>query len=72
MKIIPVLLILTFTACQPRIESRAHMDETSDRMSDSILKLIDSSLAEPGRILAGTGSPITSSASSFTPFVRPK
>ena len=67
-----ILLALAFTACQPQVESRVHMDETADRMSDSILKLIDSSLAEPGRILAGTGSPIASSASSFTPTSLPK
>ena len=72
MKITPLLLALAFTACMPQTESRAHMDETSDRMSDSILKLIDSSLAEPGRILAGTESPIASSASSFTPATLPK
>lgn len=72
MKLPIILPILIFTACQPQIESRVHMDETADRMSDSILKLIDSSLAEPGRILVGTGSPIASSASSFTPASLPK
>jgi hypothetical protein len=72
MKITFVLLILAFTACQPQTESREHMDLASDRMSDSILKLIDSSLALPGKVLAGTGSPIASSASSFTPASLPK
>ena len=67
-----LLLALPFLACQPRIESRERMDLVANRMSDSILKLIDSSLAEPGKILAGKESPIASSASSFTPVSLPK
>ena len=55
-----------FWACQPQTESRIHMDQTGQRMSDSILKLLDSSLAQPAKILAQTESPIASSASSFT------
>jgi hypothetical protein len=72
MRLCIILFVLTLTSCQPQTESREHMDLTSDRMSDSILKLIDSSLALPGKVLAGTGSPIASSASSFTPASLPK
>lgn len=63
---------IILAACQPATESRAHMEDTSNRMSDSILKLIDSSLAEPGKILAATESPIASVASTFTPATLPK
>ena len=69
----PLILIATaFMACQPQTESRTHMENTSQRMSDSILKLIDSSLAEPGKVLAFTQSPIASAASTFTPVNQPK
>jgi len=47
------------TSCAPQTETRAHMDDTGNRMSDSIIKYIDSCLAQPGRELAGTGSPIS-------------
>jgi hypothetical protein len=63
---------ISLVACQPATESRAHMENTSDRMSDSILKLIDSSLAEPAKVLAASESPIASAASSFTPVNQPK
>jgi len=72
MKPLFFLIAIAFTACQPQAESRAHMDNTSDRMSDSILKLIDSNLAEPGRILAITESPMASVASTFVPMNQPK
>ena len=67
-----LLLTLAFIACQPQTESREHMDLTSNRMSDSILKLLDTGFAQPGKILAGTGLPIASSSDSLTPNETPK
>ena len=67
MKFIPVLFLFALFACTPQTESRAHMDEVANRTSDSITKLIDSSLALPSLALIGTGSPIASPASTFTP-----
>ena len=67
MKIPLVVLMLAFIACQPQTESREHMDLTSNRMSDSILKLIDTSSAQPAKILAATESPTVSSTGSLTP-----
>ena len=72
MKIIPILLILAFTACKPQTESRERMDLVANRMSDSILKLLDSGFAQPGKILAGTESSITSSSGSFAPITTLK
>ena len=66
-KIIFIVPVAYLTACQPRNESREHMDITSNRMSDSILNLLDSSLTQPLKILGGRDSPIASVASSFTP-----
>ncbi len=62
-----VLIALYLAACKPQTESRLHMDETALRMSDSIKNLLDSGFALPSKVLSGTGSPIASSASSFTP-----
>ena len=59
-------------SCTPPTETRAHMDNIGDRMSDSIIKYIDSALTQPGREMAGTGSPIASAAGSFTPVALPK
>ncbi|HWY09938.1 MAG TPA: hypothetical protein VN026_01375 [Bacteroidia bacterium] len=67
MKFIPFLFLLILISCQPQVESRAHMDNTSNRTSDSLSKLIDSSLALPSLALIGTGSPIASATSTFTP-----
>lgn len=66
-----LFMIIAFAACQPQAETRQRMDATSYRMSDSILKLIDSGLAEPAQILAGANLPNASSASSFTPAGTP-
>ena len=66
-KLMAFLIPLYLTACKPQTESRIHMDETALRMSDSIKNLLDSCFALPSKALAGTGSPIASSASSFTP-----
>jgi hypothetical protein len=55
MKKIILLLAFPFVACESQTESRAHMDISGNRMSDSILKLLDSSLAEPSRELKGIG-----------------
>jgi hypothetical protein len=67
MKFIPLLALFTLTSCQPEVESRVHMDNIANRTSDSITKLIDSSLALPSLALIGTGSPIASPTSTFTP-----
>ncbi|MBP7808583.1 MAG: hypothetical protein KA163_04780 [Bacteroidia bacterium] len=67
MKYIPVLLAATLTACQPQTESRERMDLVANRMSDSILKLIDSSLAQPGKILVATESSTYSFTTSLAP-----
>ncbi len=67
-----LLLTLAFTGCQPQTESREHMDLASNRMSDSILKLLDTGFTEPGKILAGTGLPISSFSDSLTPKEAPK
>jgi hypothetical protein len=53
-----LFLAFPFIACQPRVESRAHMEDTSDRMSDSITRLIDSSLADPSHELSSLNSSI--------------
>jgi hypothetical protein len=68
----PLMLIVflmagCLQACKPQTESRAHMDEVSNRVSDSLVKLLDSCLALPSKALAGTGSPIASSTSTFAP-----
>ncbi len=50
-----ILLFIYLAACQPQTETRLHMDNTGDRMSDSILRIIDSSLADPSKELASKG-----------------
>lgn len=71
-KISITLSLLGLIACKPQSESREHMDFVSNRMSDSILNLLDSGIALPAKTLAGTGSPIASAASSFTPIAQSK
>jgi hypothetical protein len=65
-------LLACFFSCAPQTETRTHMDNTSDRVSDSIQRFVDSSLSAPGNELAGTGSPIASTAASFTSGEVPK
>ncbi len=67
MKITYILLASTLMACQPQTESRERMDLVANRMSDSILKLIDSSLAQPGKILVATESSTYSFTTSLAP-----
>ena len=67
MKFIPLLALIALFGCTPQTESRVHMDLIAKRTSDSLSKLIDSSLALPSLALISTGSPIASSASTFTP-----
>ncbi len=61
------IVALSFIACNPQTESRAHMNQSGQRMSDSIKILLDSCLSQPGKILAGTDYPIASSARGFIP-----
>lgn len=70
--ILTTVTIIGLASCSPQTETRAHMDTTGNRMGDSIRKSVDSILALPGQELAGTGSPITSVASSFTPVTAVK
>jgi hypothetical protein len=59
-------LVIACVSCGSPTETRAHMDASGNRMSDSLERYIDSSLADPPRELAGTGSPIASAAGTFT------
>ena len=46
--ILPVfVIILILTSCGPAGEDRVQMDRIAKRMSDSLSRLIDSSLADP-------------------------
>ena len=67
LKFILFAFLFSLAACKPQTESRTHMDNIAGRTSDSIAKLIDSTLGLPSLALIGTGSPIASSASTFTP-----
>jgi hypothetical protein len=67
-----VTCLAVFISCAPQSETRVHMDIAGNRMSDSIQRCVDSSLAAPGEELAGTGSSIASGAASFTSVELPK
>jgi hypothetical protein len=60
------IAIIALSSCGPQTETRAHMDRSGMRMSDSLERYIDSSLAQPSLELMETGSPIASGASTFT------
>ncbi len=47
------ILAISIASCTPQTESRVHMDQTGQRMSDSILHIIDSSLADPSVEMKG-------------------
>ncbi len=59
-KLVSLIFIsaVILTSCGPAAEDRFQMDRIAKRMSDSLGRLIDSSLADPGRNINFTAQPV--------------